>query len=300
MPASGQAPSAAGGLLLIALAAISWGTTGAVTTILVERAGASPLLIGAARMWVAALFLVAGTRLAGHRLGLSRGDAWRAVGLGGCMAAYQVTYFTAVTLAGITVAALVAICSAPLLIAGLAATTLREPLSRRVLLALGVGVVGTALLIATPRGALDFSRRGMAGALLALAAGLAYALYVVITKRALVGSAPLPLASATFAFAAVLLTPVFAWVEGPVRQIALGWPWLVYLGAVATAAAYAIYTVGLRRVPAGVAGIATLLEPLTATLLGTLVFGERLGGLGVLGAALLLGALLLVLTDRAS
>jgi len=215
------------------------------------------------------------------------------------MAAYQVTYFTAVTLAGITVAALVAICSAPLLIAGLAAATLREPLSPRVLLALGIGVVGTALLIATPRGALDLSERGVTGALLALAAGLAYALYVVITKRALAGSAPLPLASA-FGAAALLLTPVLGWIEAPVRQIALGWPWLLYLGAVATAGAYAIYTVGLRRVPASVAGIATLIEPLTATLLGTLVFGERLGGLGILGAALLFGALVLVLTDRPS
>ena len=284
--------------MLIGLAAISWGTTGSVTTILVIRDGTSPLLIGAARMWVAALFLVAGTRLAGNRLSLARGDAWRAVALGACMAAYQATYFTAVTLAGITVTALVAICSAPLLIAGLAVATLRETLSRRVLVALGVGVIGTALLIATPRGALDLSGPDVAGALLALAAGLAYALYVVITKRALAGSAPLPLASATFAVAAVLLTPVFAWVDAPARQIALGWPWLVYLGTVATAAAYAIYTIGLRRVPASVAGIATLLEPLTATLLGTLVFGERLGALGVLGAALLLTSLTLAVTER--
>jgi DME family drug/metabolite transporter len=300
VPAQRQAPSTLGGLLLIGLAAVSWGTTGSVTTILVARAEASPLLIGAVRMWVAAICLVAGTCLAGGRVSLARGDWRRAIALGGCMAAYQVTYFTAVTLAGITVAAVVAICSAPLLIAGLAAATLREPLSRRVLLALGIGVVGTALLIATPRGALDLSERGVAGALLALAAGLAYALYVVITKRALAGSAPLPLASATFAAAAILLAPVFAWVEAPVRQIVLGWPWLLYLGAVATAGAYAIYTVGLRRVPASVAGIATLLEPLTATVLGTLVFGERLGSLGVLGAALLLTSLVLVLTDRPS
>ena len=300
MPSPRQAPSPLGGLLLIGLAAISWGTTGSVATILVARVEASPLLIGAVRIWVAAICLVAGAWLAGGPPSLARGDRWRAVALGGCMAAYQATYFTAVTLAGITVAALVAICSAPLLIAGLAVTMLREPLSRRLLLALGVGVIGTALLIATPRGALDLSRRNVAGALLALAAGLAYALYVVITKRALTGSAPLPLASATFAAAAIFLAPVFAWVDAPLRQIALGWPWLLYLGAVATAAAYAIYTVGLRRVPASVAGVATLLEPLTATLLGTLVFGERLGGLGVLGAALLFTALVLAVTDRAA
>ena len=62
-------------------------------------------------------------------------------------------------------------------------------------------------------------------------------------------------------------------------------------GAVTTAAAYAIYSIGLRRVPASVAGIVTLLEPLTATLLGVLIFGERLGSAGIVGALLLLSAL---------
>jgi DME family drug/metabolite transporter len=37
--------------------------------------------------------------------------------------------------------------------------------------------------------------------------------------------------------------------------------------------------------------VAALLEPLTATLLGVVVFGESLGGAGWAGAALLLGAL---------
>ena len=63
----------------------------------------------------------------------------------------------------------------------------------------------------------------------------------------------------------------------------------------ATAGAYAIYSLGLRHVPASVAGIVTLTEPLTATLLGVLLFGERLGVTGVLGAALLVSALALVL-----
>ncbi|MGH7311773.1 MAG: DMT family transporter, partial [Candidatus Rokuibacteriota bacterium] len=39
------------------------------------------------------------------------------------------------------------------------------------------------------------------------------------------------------------------------------------------------------------AGTVTLLEPLTATLLGVLVFGEPLGAIGGLGALTLLGAI---------
>ena len=94
---------------------------------------------------------------------------------------------------------------------------------------------------------------------------------------------------------AVLLTPAVLSSEAPLRQLALGWPWLLYLGGVATAGAYAIYALGLRHVPASVAGIVTLTEPFTATLLGVLLFGERLGVTGVLGALLLCAALGLVL-----
>jgi DME family drug/metabolite transporter len=65
----------------------------------------------------------------------------------------------------------------------------------------------------------------------------------------------------------------------------------VYLGVVPTAVAYVVFGAGLRRVTATAAGIATLLEPLTAAALGVLVFGERLGAVSWAGATLLLGAL---------
>ena len=43
--------------------------------------------------------------------------------------------------------------------------------------------------------------------------------------------------------------------------------------------------------PASVAGVTTLLEPLTATVLGVALFGERLGAAGAVGAVLLVVAL---------
>jgi DME family drug/metabolite transporter len=86
-----------------------------------------------------------------------------------------------------------------------------------------------------------------------------------------------------------------AWIDDPVAQVARGWPWLLYLGAVTTATAYALYTTGLRRVPASVAGIVSLAEPLTATLLGSVLFGERLGVTGLAGAGLLFAAVALIL-----
>jgi DME family drug/metabolite transporter len=287
------------GLLLIAAAAVSWGTTGSVTAVLVAHAGAGALVIGAVRMAVAAVLLGALARWAGGPVRIAAADRWRCVALGVCMAAFQATYFSAVTLVGIAIAALIAICCAPLLIAGLAATVLGERVTARVGGALGLGVAGTALLIVGPRTAADVSARFVAGVLLAFGASLAYALYVVLAKAALARTPPLPLAAANFTVAALVLTPALASADVG-RQLALGWPWMLYLGAVTTAGAYAIYTIGLRAVPASVAGIAALMEPLTATLLGVWLFGERLGAAGVAGAVLLFAALGLLVTRDAA
>jgi drug/metabolite transporter, DME family len=285
--------------VLIGLAAVSWGTTGSVTAVLVSRAGAGALVIGAVRMVIAAALLVVVARGVAGSLRIDPRDRWRCVALGVCMAAFQATYFSAVTLIGIAIAALIAICCAPLLIAGLAATVLGERVTPRVGGALALGVAGTALLIVGPRTAADLSARFVAGVLLALGASLAYALYVVLAKAALARTPPLPLAAANFAVAALVLTPALAGADVG-RQLALGWPWMLYLGAVTTAGAYAIYTIGLRTVPASVAGIAALMEPLTATLLGVWLFGERLGAAGVAGAVLLFAALGLLVTRDAA
>jgi DME family drug/metabolite transporter len=170
-----------------------WGTSGSVMALLAERAATSPLLVAVSRLWVAALLLLVAALVTGRSLAVAHRDRWRCVAMGACMAAYQAAYFPAVTLSGIAIVALVAICSAPLVIAALAPWLLGERQSRPVHVALGLGVLGTALLVAAPGAALP--PRFVGGALLALVAGLAYALYVLAAKASLVRSAPLPLAA---------------------------------------------------------------------------------------------------------
>lgn len=282
--------------MLIAAAAVSWGTTGSVTAVLVARAGASALVIGAGRMAVGAALLVILARWVSGPVRIAAADRWRCAALGVCMAAFQVTYFSAVTRVGIALAALIAICGAPLMIAAFAAVILGERLTARSAVALALGVAGTALLVSGPPPAVGDGTRFASGVLLALGASLGYALYVVLAKAMLARMAPLPLAAVAFGIAAAVLAPALAVPEVP-RQVALGWPWFLYLGAITTAGAYAIYTIGLRDVPASAAGIAALMEPLTATTMGMLLFGERLGPAGAAGAVLLFGALGLLLTQ---
>jgi DME family drug/metabolite transporter len=288
-----SSPRALYGIVLIALAATSWGTTGTATTFLVRDSAMSPLVIGVARLAVAALVLTALARVRGS-LAIARADVVPCVAMGACMALFQAGYFSAVVFVGVALTALIAICSAPLMIAVLARLALGERLSTAGTAALAVGITGTALLIAGPRGVGDVGPRFLAGVALALTAGAAYAVYVVIAKASLTHTAPLPLAAATFLAGTIWLAPVLLWADAPGRQLAAGWPLLLYLGIVATGLAYAAYTTGLTSVSAAVAGIVSLLEPLTATILGVVLFGERLGALGMLGAVLLGGALVVL------
>ena len=300
------------GLVLIGLASISWGTTGATMALLARDTGAGPVLVGWARLAVGAPCLVLAV-VANHwfrRRGrpvhaphilpaeITR-DAASFVVLGLSMAAYQACYFCAVALTGVAIAALIAICSAPLLIAALASVVLGERPSRTVKLSLGLAVAGTALLTLGPRGLGDVSGGFGFGVVLAVGAGLAYAVYAVTAKRVLARTAPLSVAAITFTLAAIFFAPALWLVDGiHLPSLARSWPLVLYLSVGPTAVAYGLFGAGLRKVSATAAGIVSLLEPLTAAGLGVFAFGESLGALGLTGAALLLVSLVLLVLAR--
>lgn len=273
-----------------------WGTTGGVLELVGPNSRAVPLVVGSVRMLVAAPLLAFAARLTGESL---RPASLGFLPAGLCIAAYQLCYFSAVPLVGVAATAVLAICSAPLLVAVLATTLLHEPLERSQLAAVGLGVPGAGLLVG---GGLAGSGSGFVlGSALALGAGLAYSLYIVSTKRALASSSPLGLAGLTFTSAAVALLPVLAVDPAATAATVVGhWPLLAYLGALPTAAAYWLYTRGLHRVPAGSAAVVGLLEPLTATLLGLIAFHEPLGPARAAGVLLLLAAMGLLALGRAA
>jgi DME family drug/metabolite transporter len=79
-----------------------------------------------------------------------------------------------------------------------------------------------------------------------------------------------------------------------------GWLLLLHLGLVPTALGFWLFLYGMRHTTATVASIITLMEPLTSTALAAWFFGERLDEWGLAGAALLLGAMGVLLVKRDS
>ncbi len=286
------------GLGLIVGSAVLWGTVGVAVKLLYGLTQTNALSVGFWRLALAVpgLGLACGLGLAGRRVQIARFDFGLMLLIGVMTALYQVCYFGAIARVGVTTAVLVTLCTAPILVALLAAGWLGERLTRRLGLALGAALIGTGLLVGLQPGDGGVRNLGM-GVGLALGSAGGYAV-VTLCSRALAGRYP-PLLPVTVGFSAgaVLLLP-FALGSGLVVSYSgVGWGLLLYLGLVPTALAYVLFFYGMRHATATVASVITLLEPLTSTILAWVLFGERLGAMGLLGALLLLGALGLLYRD---
>jgi drug/metabolite transporter, DME family len=119
--------------------------------------------------------------------------------------------------------------------------------------------------------------------LLALGSALGYALLTIVSRRLAPQYHPLTPLTVGFAVGALTLLPALRLEVAPVTLSPTPWQ-----------AGDCCCTIGMRTTVATVASLVTLIEPLTAAGLAWLLFGERLGPLALVGAALLLGAVLML------
>ncbi|MWD27160.1 EamA family transporter [Aquicoccus sp. SCR17] len=277
------------GVAAVLGAAMLWGSTGTLQALL--PAARDPLVVGALRLLVGALTLLAIAALHGpSRRALAGLRAPWLLAAGGAMAAYNLLFFRAVLDVGVGIGTALTIGSAPVWV-------LLWELARHRRLPRGLRLLGQAIciagatILAMAGQALDASAPGIAAALLS---GAAYAGYSLLTSRFGGDAPPAAIAAATFGTAALLTLPVLAlrplgWALAPGA-----WPWLLMLGMVSTGLSYALYTYGLRLVAAGTAVTLALAEPLTAWILATVIVGEPVTAPKLAGALLLIAGLLLV------
>lgn len=189
-------------------------------------------------------------------------------------------------------ATLISLCGSPVIVAVVSSLMLRESLSRPVVLALAGAIAGTVLLVGTPE--TDQSGNVALGILLAVACATGIAMHTLGSRRIASRVHPLLPLAVGFPVGAVLFAPV-ALSRGISLDInATSWALLLYLGVVPSSLAYLLYQRGLQDVPATMATIVTMLEPLIAAVLAWILFDERLGIWGWLGGVLLLGSIWLL------
>ena len=182
----------------------------------------------------------------------------------------------------------------PLFTVAVMAAAGEEKLIARRVAGVIVGLVGVAILRG---GGLGFASGQGVGVLLCLAAALSYGIAALIARRALSDSPPL--ASATFQLMAssLMMTVIAGIFERPWQlpmPDTVTWFAVLGLAGLSTALAYIVFFQILRRSGATNVMLVTLLVPVTAILLGSLVLGEQISPREIAGALVIGSALLLI------
>jgi DME family drug/metabolite transporter len=282
-----------------------WGTGGLIGSLLGREAGLPPLSVAAYRLTVGGALIVVFLTVAGRRWPAGRA-AWTRIAVVGLLAAcFQSCYFTAVSLTSVSLATLVTIGSAPVLVQ--VAGWVRGRRSSRGagergaggLATTGLALTGLGLLVGLPSG--RFAETAvLASSGMAVLAASGFAAMTLIGSKPVPGLDDLAVTGFGFTLGGGVLMAVAALVGGlgfAPRPGTIGL--LIALGIGPTAVAYTSYFRGLRTSAASTAALLSLLEPLTGTILAVLLLGNRLSPAGIAGAVILGVAVILTVHPRA-
>lgn len=270
------------GLAMVLGAAVLWGLLGVLSAGLLSL-GVAASEIG---FWRAVLgggaFLA--HALAARRLRPLPGRvaaatvAFAAIGV----SLFYVALVSSIDAGGVSLA-FVLLYTAPAWVTLLAGPVLGERADARQWLLAGVAVAGVAL-VSVARG--EGVTPSFAAVAWGLAAGLSYASYYLLGKRLMAHQPPVQLYGLALPLGALGIAPFVTWSAKPPAA----WALLAAAALVSTYLAYLLYGLGLRRATASRAVLVATVEPIVAGGLAWAVFGERLGGLGLFGAALVLAS----------
>jgi drug/metabolite transporter (DMT)-like permease len=279
---------------LLAALSLVWGASFFLAA--VSLRGFPPFTIVLGRVAIAAAALAIACRIAG--LGLPRGRAQWAACAGMGLLNNALPFALIITGQQFIPSGLAAVVNAATPVFAVLAAhwlTADEKLTPNRLGGAAVGLAGVAVLAGPGVFAAGHGAE-LLGVALCLGACLSYGLSGVWARRVRrSGLAPLPAAAGQCACSTLMMLPVALgfdrpWLlpAPPAEAVAA----LVAFGLFSTALAYALFYVLIAGAGATNAMLVTLLVPVTALLLGTLVLGEalaprHLAGMAVIGAGLL-------------
>lgn len=262
------------GILFIALAATSWGTWPLFT----HGSPLSGVTIGFITLAVMSLPAPLVFRRADFA---DRPAAWWLLAVGLADAANVVLYFSALSRGPIVFAVLTHYL-APALVALGAPLILKEPRSKRALIATPLVLAGLTLVLSrTATEGTDWRMTALLGG----GSAIFYALVVIGSRRAGRTFSPLAVTSLHSVISALVLLLIFGREVVPVSVT----PAFPVLGAalINGLLAAVLFNRALRLIGAQLVGVFTYLEPLTAAVLGVVVFHEAFSAATVAGVAII-------------
>jgi drug/metabolite transporter (DMT)-like permease len=294
----GSRPGRGTGLIL--LASLLFGFSGPLGKPAMA-AGLSPEQVSATRLTLSALTLLAGVALGRPSLLRVRRGEWGflvAYGLLG-VAAVQLLYFVAASRIPVGIAILLDY-TAPVLVALWVRFVRKVSLPRALWLGIALAMAGLAMVAQVGTG----THLDPLGLLAGIGAAICSAAYFLLGERGVSTRHPLGMATWAMVIGATAVSaaaPPWTLPASVVTAPAEFGPWhppiwvlLAVLALFSTVLAYVAGISALRDIPASVASVLGLLEPVVATAAAWALLGEALAWTQALGAGVLLGGALIV------
>lgn len=296
------------GYAMVLAATCMWGINGTVSKAILGD-GLSSLRLTEVRSTAAALVLAAVLVVTEpSRLRVRRDEVLflLAFGIFG-LAMVQWLYFFAIHRLEIGIALLIQY-TAPVLIALWVRFVVKEPVRRRIWVALVLALAGLSLVVDLWSG---FSLDAV-GAVAALAAAVAFALYILLAEHAVGHRDPVSLLCLGFAIAAVFWAIVQPWwtfpggivddsvtLDGAVFTTTTSvWVLMLTMIIVGTVVPFLLLVGALRHISATRVGVTAMFEPVAGALVAYAWLGESLTTTQLIGGAIVLAGILLAQTAR--
>lgn len=216
-------------------------------------------------------------------------EKWRLLFAGVCLGANWALLFEAYNLMNVSLATLT-YYTAPVLVLVLAPLVLKERQNGLAYLGMAVVIVGMLLVVGT-----DFGEGGVSatGLIVGLGSAVFYAMLMLVNKQ-ITGVSGLNLTFIEIVIAAVILLPyVFATSGGvPLPTDARGIFALLFLCTVNTGFACWLYFSSMNRLPAKAVALMGYFDPVSALIFSAVFLDERLSGVQLAGAVLVLAGAL--------
>ena len=270
------------GYFYVATAAIIWGSNGVIVNLVPYDA----YTIAFFRVLFASFTLLPVVLLTRKREVMSAARHWKIMLSLGCLLALGwALIFHAMKLIAIANAVLLNY-TAPIFVALLAPLVLKEKLEKSTLIALAISVAG--IVVISYQQNLQISDPGFnpLGVILGLLAGLAYAGFIIVSKKALSSFSSQVVAFYSYSIASIFLLPFMIGTD--FSPDLAPWILLLVLGVFNTGFAVTLYLKGLGMVKAQKAVVFTYLEPASAVVFGSLFLAQQPTPLMLVGGFLIL------------
>ena len=277
--------------IYILLSGMLWGCMGVFVRVL-NKQGIASMDIVFLRAIVTAVAMVIFLFIFHRRmLKIHWKDFWCFLGTGiASITFFNFCYFKAIMMTSLSVAA-VLLYTAPAIVMILSYILFHEAFTVRKVIAIVMTFFGCMLVTGMLGQQQAITTTGL---LYGLGAGLGYAFYSIFNRYALEkGYHSLTITCYTFIVTTVV--SVFFTNVSKVSMVVFSSPLYVMLtvalGLICTVAPYLLYTLGLQEVDNSHAAIIASIEPVTATVLGFVVFGEDITVVKMMGMILVLGGM---------